>query len=119
MRSFSKAGVAVEHRVGAPDEAIALLQDGGRAGDLQPPGLTGRNAAAEARERLAEKGANEVGLEPASLRPLHLLTNCGDVARVHAFAGQLPLGDETADLLDVDHALDLPEQGFRASGASP
>ncbi|HTR15299.1 MAG TPA: hypothetical protein VMI72_19120 [Roseiarcus sp.] len=47
------------------------------------PALALGDAAAEQGERLAEKGADEVGLYPPRLRALHLLADRGHGIRVH------------------------------------
>ena len=74
------AGIAVENRIGSADQPIALLQDGRHAENLEAALLPFGNAPAEHRERLAEERADEVRLQAARLRPLHLLADFGDGA---------------------------------------
>lgn len=110
--------IAVEHGIAAPDQAVALLQHAGHAGDLVAALLAPGDAAAKRREGFAEEGADEVGLEPAHLRPLHLLADGGDGVRVEPFRGQLPLGDQRLDRGDVDRAVDFSKQ-LRQNGKCP
>ncbi len=111
--------VAVEHRIAAADQPVAPLQHRRHAGDLEPAALALGDAAAQQGERLAEEGADEVGLEPPGLGALHLLAHDGDGVRVHALAGQLPLGHELLDRADIDRAVHLANSSALVSGRSP
>ena len=53
-----------------------------------------------------------MGLQPPGRRPLHLLAHPLDGHGVEPFAGELVAGDEAVDVVDVDGAVDRPEQAF-------
>ncbi len=104
------AGVAIEDRIGAADQPVSLLQDAGHSQDLESTLLARGHPAAKKGEGLAKEGPDEMRLEPARLRALHLLADFGDGRGVHALGRQLPLGHEALDALDIDGAFNPFEQ---------
>ena len=70
------AGIAIEHRIGAADQAVALLQDRRHARDFEATLFAFGDATAQHREGFAEERADEMRLKAARLRPLHLLADC-------------------------------------------
>jgi hypothetical protein len=98
------AGVAIEHRIGAADQAVALLQDRRHPRDFEAALFAFGNAAAKHREGFAEERADEVRLKAARLRPLHLLADFADRMRVHALRCELALSDELFDRIYVAKA---------------
>ena len=104
------AGIAIEHRIGSADQPVALLQDRRNAQDFEATLLAFGDAPAEHREGFAEERADEMRLQAAGLRALHLLADFATALRVHAFRRELALGDQLLDRVDIDRAIDLAEQ---------
>ena len=48
-------------------------------------------------------------LKTARLRPLHLLTDFANRMGIHAFRGELALGDQLLDCIHIDGSVDLAE----------
>ena len=104
------AGIAIEHRIGAADQAIAFLQDRRHPRDFEAALFAFGDAAAQHREGFAEERADEMRLKAARLRPLHLLADFADGVRVHALRRELALGDQLLDRVHVDSAVHLAEE---------
>ncbi len=62
------------------------------------------------REGFAEERADEMRLQAARLGSLHLLADRSDGVWVHPLRGQLALGDELLDGVNIDRAINFAEK---------
>ena len=99
-----------QHRIHAPDQTVPIPQSRGNARDFGASFLARTHDTANLREGRFEEGADMMGLQAPRRRALHLLPNAAHRRRIEPLPGELVARDEVVDVVDIDRAVDRPEQ---------
>lgn len=101
-----KAFIARKDRIARADDPIAFAYDGRDMGGLVTPGFPLPQGAAKVPEGRVEEGGDEVGLETARLRALHLLPDRLYAGDIHGVVSQCVVGQQVAEPVAIHRVVD-------------